>query len=1027
MCYLGIVLLGLLALRDLEVNLLPEMELPRLTIATVYPASAPGEIENLITRPITESVGTVGGLKRIDSESLEGVSFVTLQFDWDTKIDFAVMAVREKLDLIRGVLPEDAGRSVISRFDPSQSPFIEIVVFARKMSEPRDLRHYLEKNVKIYLDRVDGVAQVEFAGGYHKEVQIEVDARALASYGKSFPEVGRAITSANLSAPAGSITVGTTDVLIRTLGEFQSVTDVAETVIGSSDAGTPIRLSQVAEVRDGYRERTGLARYNGREAVVLSLRKESGKNTVRVAAAVREAVDEIRERFGEDFDIHIVYDESRFVQNAIDNITIELVSGGLLAFAALVLILRNLQSPFVVLTVLPVSVLATFFLMYLFDVSINMMSLGGLSLGVGMLFDGANVALSAIERHRANGLQRSDAALVGAHEVVGSISAAVLTTVMVFLPVVFLKSVVGVVFAEMALTITCSLFVSLLVALTLVPMLASLEWPAAFQEDLIRLPLFAGFARWQENVENKYVDRLAQALDRPRRLFIPIAGLFFIALAFAPFVQREFVPRVDTGEFMIEVENVSGSSLESTSDLAAQLESVILEHPDVDHVISSAGFDEDQLLARRGGDVGEHRARMRVVLSEDRDESARELAATLREQTKLRDDIKVNYVVSGDVLSEILTPESRAITLELSGDDLAVLTELGEMIRGDVAAMPGVVDARASLRKQARELHVIFDDLRMASVAMSRDYLSRYLRTAIDGDVLTRLHVQDEEIDIRLRLREADRRTLAAIDGLWIKSESGDEQTPLDQLVSVHERNGHTSILRTGATRVNLITADIQGGNRNRIFADLDRYIAGLKLPEGYRIAQGGEREHLSSALRELLFAFGLAAILVYMILAGQVESTLYPWPMLLTIPLMAIGIVPALLLTGHSLNVSSFTGIILLIGIVVDNAALFFEYVEVLRASGAELRAAIVESGRIVLRPLFLNNSTTLLGLVPAAIAIGAGTEFQAALAVTVIAGLLTSVILSLFVIPVTFYYIIRWREGRAPSREILPTVIAQ
>jgi HAE1 family hydrophobic/amphiphilic exporter-1 len=1014
MFYLGLVLMGVLALRELEVNLLPELELPRLTVVTLFNNAAPEEVESLITRPLSESVGTVSRLKRITSESLEGVSFLTLQFNWGTRVDFAVMEVREKLDLVRGLLPEDATRSLVTRFDPGDDPFMQVVFFAKDLARPKDLRHFLENEIKVYLDRVDGVAQVEFAGGYKKEVQVDIDQTALSAYGLSFPQIENSIAASNVNAPAGSIQVGDKDVLIRTLGEYADVRDIGRTVIGKNQAGVPVQLARVAEIRNGYEERTGLSRYNGRECVVVSLRKESGKNTVQVAEDSRAAILALEERFARELDMEIVYDESRFVRASIQNIALALAIGSLLAFSILILILRNLRSPTILITVLPISVLTTCLLMYTRGISLNMMSLGGMALGIGMLFDSGNVVLSAIERQTRQGLAGAEAALKGAGEVTGSITAAVLTTVTVFLPIVFLESVVGIVFAEMALTITFSLLVSLMVSLTLIPMLSSLRWPDWFYTDLSRYRIVRRAAVFEERLESAYEGRLRSALARPRRLFLTLILLLVGAVALIPFVEREFIPEVDTGEFSLEVENVRGASLASTAEIVGELESRLLEHPDIEHVIASIGFDRDQILGQQGGRAGRHFAELRVVLADDRGESAREVAADLREKIQLRDDIGVQFHLSGDVLTEIFTPDAKAISLELTGGDLEVLRDLGGDLRDRLAKIPGIVDIETSLQSQGREFHAKFDDARMARANLSRRYLANYLRTAIDGSVATRLRVGDEEIDIRVRLRPEDRASLRTIETLRVASERGDEFLPLSQLMRVESESGYTSILRFGPVRVNRVTADLQDANRNQVFDELAGVVESLKLPEGYRVAFSGEYESVQESFRELGFAFLLATVLIYMILAAQFESLRIPGIMLLAIPLIVIGVIPALLLTGNSLNVSAFTGLILLIGIVVDAAALFYEYVHVFIEEGRSLEDAIVEAGKVVLRPILMNNSTTLLGLLPVALKLGEGTEFQAPMAVAVISGLIASVFLSLFLIPVVFARVL---AGKHPA----------
>lgn len=1004
MFYLGLILMGSLALRELEVNLLPELELPRLTVVTLFNNAAPEEVESLITRPLSESVGTVGRLKRITSESLEGISFLTLQFNWGTRVDFAVMEVREKLDLVRGILPEDATRSLVTRFDPGDDPFMQLVFFAKDFTRPKDLRHFLESEVKVYLDRVDGVAQVEFAGGYKKEIQVDVDQAALTAYGLSFPQIENSMAASNVNAPAGSIQVGDKDVLIRTLGEYRDVQDIGRTVIGKNPAGVPVQLARIASIRNGYEERTGLSRYNGRECVVVSLRKESGKNTVQVAEDARKAIKELEERFSRELNMEIVYDESRFVRASIRNIAMALAVGSLLAFFILILILRNLRSPTILITVLPISILTTCLLMYTRGISLNMMSLGGMALGIGMLFDSGNVVLSAIERQARQGLTGPAAALKGAGEVTGSITAAVLTTVTVFLPIVFLESVVGIVFAEMALTITFSLLVSLTVSLTLIPMLSSLRWPDWFYSDLTRYRLVQRAALFEARIEKVYESRLRAVLLSPRRLFILLFLLLAGAMALFPLVEREFIPEVDTGEFSIDVENVRGASLESTAEIVGEIETRLLEHPDIEHVIASIGFDRDQILGQQGGRAGRHFAELRVVLADNRSESARDVASALRESIHLREDIGVQFHLSGDVLTEIFSPDAKAISLELTGSDLQVLRDVGEDLRNRLSDIPGLVDIETSLQSKGREYHAAFDDARMARANLSRRYLANYLRTAIDGSVATRLRVGDEEIDIRLRLRQSDRASLRAIETLRVASENGGEFLPLSQLMKVKSEAGYTSILRFGPVRVNRIMADLQGASRNEVFTEISDLIESLKLPEGYRVAFSGEYENVQESFRELGFAFLLATVLIYMILAAQFESLRIPAIMLLAIPLIVIGVIPALLVSGNSLNVSAFTGLILLIGIVVDSAALFYEYVHLFIEEGRSLNEAVVEAGKVVLRPILMNNSTTLLGLLPVALKLGEGTEFQAPMAIAVISGLIASVFLSLFLIPVVF-----------------------
>ncbi len=1016
MFYLFLILLGLIALKDLEINLLPDLEFPRLTIVTTFPNAAPQEVENLITKPVSEAVGTVNGIEKITSESLEGVSFVTLQFSWGTRIDFAAMEVREKVDLIRGILPEEASKSVVSKFDPSQAPIQEIVFFPPSDAKEKDLRHFLKTEVKGYMDRIDGVALVQFSGGYQKEIQIDVDQTLMNAHNVTLSEMQDAIETSNLNFPAGHIQVGSSDVLIRTLGEYKSLKDIGKTIVSRNDSNVSVKLIDLATVKNGYRERKGVARHNGKECVVVSLFKEAGKNTVDVSKNIRTEMQRINKQFTGDFSYEIVYDEARFVQQSIDNISNELVSGGVLAFLSLILILRNLGSPLILLTVLPISVITTFLLMYFRNLTINMMSLGGLSLGIGMLFDAGNVVLAAIERHIENGVPPKEAALRGANEVAGSITSAVLTTIIVFLPIIFLKGIVGVVFSEMALSITFSLSVSLLVSLTLIPMLSSLRKKNSKGFDFQKFRFFQRIAGLEEKMDLVYAEKLSIAIKNPKLLFRIIFFLIVLVVFLLPFVEREFIPKVDSGEFKIEIQNTKGSSLESTSEVAQNIEEILLKEPDIQHVISRIGYDEEQILTRKGGDVGTHQAQIRVVLKEIRKLSTKALVQKLRQKIQIREDIRVNFISGGDILSNLLSPESRAITLELHGNDLSTLSSIGERIKNDISKISGIVDTKTSLEEKAREYHIQYDEDKLGTFNLTHETLSQYLKTAIKGSVVTRLRVSDIEFDVRLRFRESDRKSKDTLDQMMVKLPKG-EIIHLTQVVTISQNDGFTSILRSGQSRINRITADVEGKKQNEILDSLDSYIKSLKLPEGYKISFSGEKEGIEKSLKDLIFAFLLAVILIYMVLAGQFESLVFPLVMLGTIPLIMIGITPAMLLTGKSINISSFTGIILLVGIVVDNAALFYEYVEILEEEGRELQDAIVEAGKIVLRPIIMNNGTTLLGLLPVALELGEGTEFQSPMAIAVISGLITSVFLSLYLIPVLFFYLRKWQEKGSES----------
>ncbi len=1007
MVLLGLSLMGLIALLRIETNLLPEMRFPRVTIVTRYANASPEEIETLITRPLSEAISSAGGLEKITSESIEGASIITAQFRWGRNVDFAVMELRERADQIRNAFPQQADRPIVSRFDPSARPFFEIAVFARRDSDERDLRYTIENELRPYFERADGVAMVELSGGYRKEIQADVDIDRLAQYGLSFEELAASIRGSNVNVPAGHITAGNQDVLIRTIGEYASVEEIADTVIPLGDGAPATRLGHIAAIRSGYAERRGFARYNQRECVLISLRKESGANSIRASEEVRAQLARVNQEYGARIELHPVYDEARFVEEAVGNITSSLIAGGLLAFVALILILRNFSSPLILVSVIPVALLTSILLMYMQGLSLNIMSLGGLALGIGMLFDSGNVILSAIERQHMLGLPPREAALKGVSEVTGSVVTAVLTTVIVFLPVVFLESLAGIVFREMALTVTYSLLASLFASLTMIPMLAALRKPGKGRQFLARRAIIQKAAAAEDALQHAYEKSLQSVMYNPRRLLIITALLFAAAMALFPFVHKEFLPRVDSGEVSIEVNAPAGSSLDQSAELARRLEETALAISEVQHVISRVGYEQDNLLAARSGDAGTHRAELRIILAADASQSSDSLAERLRETAGLREDIRVEYRLSGDVLTEILTPDTRPVTIEVAGEELEALERIGGEVKTIVAAAEDVVDVRSSLDFRPPEYRVYFLPDRMAEAGVSVATASDYLRTAIDGSVVSRFRVGDDEIDIRLRGAGAPLASLDSLDRLSLKASGGVRIRVLD-LTRVRLEPGLSAVYRTGDSRVNRITAGVaEDANLGAVFSDLDQRLAALALPEGYRIAYGGERENIEESYRDMGLAFGLSVALIFMLLAARFESITHALVMLATIPLILIGVTPALILTGNGLNVSSFTGVILLVGIVVDNAGLLYEYMEILQHEGYSFSDSIEQASKIILRPLVLNNGTTVLGLLPVALELGRGSEFQAPMAVAVISGLLTSMLLSLYVVPALFHMI--------------------
>ncbi|MDX1957398.1 MAG: efflux RND transporter permease subunit [Leptospiraceae bacterium] len=1002
MFFLALGIFGILSLRNIKINLLPNLEFPKVTIITNFENSSPEEVENLITKPITESIGTINGIDRTDSESIESFSFITVQFKTDKNVNFALMELRERIDLIRDILPQNSGKPIITRYDPSMSPIVEIVFFPKEGSDSKNLRNFVTDNIKLFLDRIDGVANVQLSGGDKKEILIDIDPQRLYSYNYSIVDLERFIESNNKNFPAGQLPIGDKDLLIRAVGEFKNIDEISNTIISTGKEGDPVYFKDFSNIQETFKERTSNARYNGKDCIVAYIYKESSKNTVEITKQINTTVNELKERFEKDLNIQIVYQEANFIQDSVNNLFINLITGTFLAFIALLVILRNFKSPLILLLVIPSTLLPTFIFFNFFNISLNMMSLGGLALGIGMLFDNSNVVLAGIERNlQLNNNNPKEAILKGVEEVTVSIFSATMTTVIVFLPISFIKSIIGLVFAEMAIAIVISILLSLTVALTLIPLLSFLFYSSS---DKIQNKLFVYFEKKEKAIEKKYSETLKNLLKNPFSLFIIIIGLFILSIILVGKIKKEFVPSVDTGEFRIEVKAPRGYSLDSTSEIVSNIETQLLQENDVKSVLSNIGFDSDNLLGKSGGNSSTNVSNIRVILKEKRKLTAREFVSEFREKLKFDESVKVKFKPGGDIISSLLSQKSGELEFLIMGDDLDELTEIGEKLKKEISMISGIVDINSSLEEKSKELKISYDKLKLAKFNLNNSNVAEFLKTATAGSVSTKIKLNGYDIGVRMRIMKKFTSTTEDILKLKIRTSLG-ESIEVSQFSEIKEQVTLNSILRRGSSRVNLISTNMHDSNSDAVIQKIEDLIKNQNLPNGFSIQFSGDKENLNKSLEELVYSFVLTSILIYMLLAGQFESLKYSLIMVCTIPLIFIGSSPALFLTGKSLNVSSFMGIILLVGIVVDNASLFYEYFHSLLEEGFTPEQSVIKSGIIVLKPIIMNNSTTILGLLPVVLGLGKGGEFQAPLGVVVISGLLSSVFFTLFLIPILFY----------------------
>lgn len=1029
--FIAIVVFGWVGFGRLAVDLLPDITYPSLTVRTDYEGAAPGEIENLITRPIEDAVGVVNNVVRVVSSSRPDLSEVTLEFGWDTDMDLAALDVRERLDVVR--LPLDAPRPTLLRFDPSLDPILRFGLTGNE--DLVRLRLIAEQEVQRNLERVEGVAAVLVSGGLEEEIQVEIDERKVASLGLSVPAVVNRLAAENVNLTAGRLLDGGAEYLVRTINEFERPEDMRSIVVDT--ARTVIRLDDVAEIRRGAKEREVITRIDGRESIEVAVYKEGGTNTVTVADAALARVDDLGgrlEQVGDGLELTLVTDQARYIRQSVSEVLQTAVLGGILAIFVLVLFLGELRSTLIIGVSIPISVIGTFFLMYVSGVSLNIMSLGGITLGIGLLVDNSIVVLEAIRRKRQEGLELVEAARAGAGEVGQAVIASTMTTVCVFVPIVFVEGIAGQLFGDQALTVTFSLAVSLLVALTLIPMLASREFrPTAGGESTFRtaygrligkaiaavgralrggaLLLARGIGLLVRGilflpqrlfdlaygaVARAYPPVLQSALDHPFRVGTVAVLLLGGAGTLYPSLGAELVPELIQGEFFVDTELPAGTHLDLNARRMENLEEAAAALPGARTVYASIGTSSQQ-----GGIAGELRENIGqlTVLLDPPVDREREEAAIEELRPRLEADPDLRYLFGRPSYFSFRTP----VELEIRGFNLTLLDRVADEAVERLRAIPGLVDVKSSTEGGNPELQIRFDRERVAALGYTVNQLGNLVRSKVLGEVATDIQREDRSIDIRLRSEESYRDSADDLRSLNI-ADGGSAAIPLSAVASVDEVTGPAEIRRADGERVATITANLSGRDLAGVAADIEAEMAEIALPGGFTWRLGGQQEEMETSFDSMRFAIVLAVFMVYLVMASQFESLLHPFVILFAVPFSLVGVVLALWLFGVTVSVVVLIGVIMLAGIVVNNAILLLDATNRLRRGGRDKLAALREAGRVRLRPILMTTSTTVLGLLPMAVGLGEGAELRTPMAVAVIGGLLLSTALTLLVIPALY-----------------------
>ena len=1005
MATLAVVLLGWISLDGLGTDLLPDLQTPVVTIDLTAPGKSPIEIEERYTRRLERDVSTIKGVKRVYSITRSGQAVVIAEFAWDADMDYGLLDVQKKVG--RYAANEDVSQLDVTREDPLSLAVMRIAITADEDTELDALVGTVDLLIKPKLEALEGVASAEVEGGAEKEVRVSLDPYLLEAFGLSPDAVINRIAQANADVSGGTLRENQQSYLVKALGRLNDINDVREVIVGEKRGGggqvsgdrVPVRVRDVGTVDLEYQERETIVRLDGRECVGLAIYKEASSNTVAVANTVLDAIDDLEADLS-GMQFTTVENQARFVEDAIGEVETSAIHGAILAILVLLLALRSWTVTLVIGLAIPISVLATFTLMYFEGLTLNIMTLGGLALGAGMLVDNAIVVIENIYRHLESGEDARTASSRGASEVGVAILASTLTTVAVFLPIVYLQGLAGKLFVDQAWTVAFSLLSSLVVAMTTIPMLTS------------RIFRRLNTTRQTTIRSDKYYRFLNGILDHKPILLVVVLLILGGTGYIARELQTEFIPREDQGLFQIDLTLSEGSRVELSDQVALHAKEIVesVGGSDVAHVYALAGLDPAR-VSSGGNPTGPNRATLSVALHTQRSRSVSELVRDLDPILSAMPDIEVKYKLHETALEGVMGGQEAPIQVEVSGENLDILARITKELQVRVEDLPSVYNVRTSFQGGQPEIDLAIRGEVASAFGLTTQTISRTLERQLSGEVAGELSKDQRTRDIRVKYRDVDLRELR---NMHIEGSDGAILT-LGDIAELNIIEGPREILRENQRRVGRITGYLTEGRiLSESIADIRATIHAMAVPSGYRIEIGGEERERAASFESLKFALILSIILVYMVMASLFESTLHPFTVMFSVPLAGVGVVFGFYLLGEPLSVMAYIGIIMLGGIAVNDAIVLVDRINQLRQAGMTLREAILQGGQDRLRPIMMTSATTILALLPMAIGFGEGAKLRAPMAIAVIAGLVTSTLMTLLVIP-TMYELIDRLRGKS------------
>ncbi len=998
MMMVALVVLGIFSYRELPIDLFPNVDMPVVTVQTLYPGVAPETVETEVTKRIEEAINPIEGVKHISSTTTEGVSIVVAEFELGTNIHTAAQDVRSKVSALRRDFPSGVEEPVIERLDPADMPIITLSVSSPQLST-KDLTSLTEKIIRKRLENIEGVGSLKIVGGQRREIQVFLDPERMKAYSLTVPEVVLALRRENIEVPAGKVTSGAVEELVRVEGKV-SDPKLFKNLIVKNIGGVPVHFSDIARISDGYEEQRTLALINGQRSLALEIRKQSGGNTVDVAEAIKAALPKLNQELPGQTQLGVVRDNSTFIREAVEDVQLTLVLGALFTVFIVFLFLNSWRSTVITGLTLPVSIISAFIIMRALGFSLNILTLMGLSLSVGLLIDDAIVVRENIVRHMQFGRDHFEAARMGTSEIGLAVMATTFSIIAVFVPIAFMKGIVGRFFYEFGITIAFAVLVSLFVSFTLDPMLSSRWYDPAVEANTRRrglARLLEAFDNWFLNLRNTYEKAIRFSLRHRAWIMVASLALFLGGLVVFGTLGEEFMPSYDRGEFQVSFKSNPGSTLDQTEDISKDIVKLILNKPGVDYALTTIGAGSSSAL-NEGAIYVKLKSKKERTVSDDilRDRLRRELTVYGRAIVSIEDVPDMG--------------DSRPLQLSVQGPDMKELDRISVAVMERIRKIPGAVDIDRSLDPDKPEIKVRIDRTVASDLGIELDSLAMAMRTLLNGEVATQFEDEDgDAYDVRVRLSEQQRRSAAVLNDIDLLSSKKDGagrdiMVPMGQVARFTRAASSSQIRHYDLMREVRVFANTFGRPMGNVENDMKSAIEAMKLPAGYSVNFTGESEEMNETFNYIYEALILAIVFIYLILASQFGSFTHPLAIMLSLPLSLIGVAGILVITKDTLNIMSMIGLILLMGLVTKNAILLIDYTKRLRIDGQERTAALVEAGKTRFRPIVMTTMAMIFGMLPLAFEIGAGSEMRAPMARAVIGGLITSTLLTLIAVPVVY-----------------------